>query len=155
MKILKIVLISFVLWIYPSAGENNGGCYAEVDNIDFGNYNPFEPVIKRTYTTLQVICNTQNRVAFTIRLIGGNSNNPGRRFLFSPSTEGKLYYNLFYRGCIWGDGTQNTCVISGITRSKRNLFSNKSFTIVGIIPPMQNVPVANDYQDHLTVIVEY
>ncbi|WP_297455541.1 spore coat protein U domain-containing protein [Persephonella sp.] len=159
MRIIRIILISFLVLMESFAKghhhNNNGSCYAQINDIPFGVYNPFDRVVKRTYTTLRVVCNSKNNIVFTVKVLGGNSNNPAKRFLYSASTGGKLYYNLFYRNCILGDGTQNTCVISGMTRCRKKHFTERSFCIVGVIPPMQNVPVADDYQDHLTVIIEY
>ena len=159
MKIVRIILISLLILIESFAKEHNlnnsVSCYAQIEDISFGVYNPFDRLVKRTYATLRVVCNSKNNISFTVKVLGGNSSNPAKRYLYSASTGGKLYYNLFYRNCILGDGTQNTCVISGMTRCGRKHFSERRFCIVGVIPPMQNVPAADDYQDHLTVIIEY
>ncbi|SNZ07932.1 Spore Coat Protein U domain-containing protein [Persephonella hydrogeniphila] len=157
MKHLKsiVLLITFALYSISFA-QMSGSCSADMENIYFGNYNPFEPVVKRAYGTLRLSCSSSSaNIFFSVKVIGGNSPDPAKRYLYSPSTDSKLYYNLYYKNCVLGDGTNGTCVISGRIGKKHGMCRNSNYFIVAIIPPMQNVSAASDYQDHLTVIIEY
>ncbi|WP_457625650.1 spore coat protein U domain-containing protein [Persephonella sp.] len=152
---ITVSLITALFLYAVSFAHMSGNCTADMEDLYFGNYNPFEPAVKRTYGILRVSCSSSGNVFFSVKVIGGNSSDPERRYLYSPSTGSKLYYNLYYRGCILGDGTGGSCVISGRVKKMHGSHGESRYSIVGVIPPMQNVSAANDYQDTLTVIIEY
>ncbi len=158
MWIYTMVVILFINLSFAQVKKHHSysvSCTAEMEDIYFGNYNPFETTVKRSFGYLKVRCSGNGTAYFSVKIIGGNSKNPSRRYLLSPSTRGKLFYNLYYHSCIWGSGGDGTCSINSSITVDTTGFSEKVFTITGVIPPMQNVSAANDYQDILTVIIEY
>ncbi len=164
MRMIKILVILLVC-IIPSLGHPHkyyhdcGICYVQIDDIDFGEYNPIDNHIVRSEALLRIRCSVPRTctIYYTVKLIGGNSNNGFTRYMFSPSTKNKIYYYLVAdHKCRWGDGTNGTCSIYGSVTGRCSGDEKEIIHVItGIIPPMQNVPVANDYQDHLTVIIEY
>ncbi len=155
-----IIFLSFILIPYVVYGKNHehhsNQCSVHVKSLNFGTYNPLEMVVKRVPLQVNVRCFSDKPFSFVIKLIGGNSSNPMERYLYSPSKNGRLYYNLYYNSCIWGDGSNNTCIISGTVNSyHHHRLTELYFTIIGVIPPGQDVPAADDYYDNLQVIIEY
>ncbi|WP_456384177.1 spore coat protein U domain-containing protein [Persephonella sp.] len=153
-----LIGITFMLFLvvdfsYGHPRSLDGSCTAEVEDLNFGSYNPFETEIKRIPFGIVVRCDEHTR--FTIKIIGGNSSNPVKRYLYSPSKDSKLYYNIYYNNCPVGDGTGGSCVINGMTTRSHHGLRAVTFTLLGVIPPHQNVPAAYDYQDTLEVIIEY
>jgi len=158
MNNIKLILVGIIVLINSVLAGSHPNCSVDIDDITFGVYDPFEKHIKRTYTTLTVRCSHgihKSGASFTISIVGGNSNNPLRRYMYSPSKNDRLYYNLYHRNCVLGDGTGGTCKINVTISPKKNSYSEVQYIITGVIPPMQNVSAAHDYQDSLTVIVEY
>ncbi|WP_293446142.1 spore coat protein U domain-containing protein [Persephonella sp.] len=155
---IKSTVIGLLIIVNTVVAGNHPNCSVDIEDIIFGTYDPFDKHIKRTYTTLTVRCSHgmhKSGASFSISVVGGNSSNPQTRYLYSPSKNEKLYYNLYYRNCVLGDGTGGTCKINVNIPPKKNCYSEVQYIIVGVIPPMQNVSAAHDYQDNLTVIIEY
>ncbi|WP_457621081.1 spore coat protein U domain-containing protein [Persephonella sp.] len=158
--ILAVLATVLYLYIDISLADTNCGhstCSAEIEDLYFGNYDPFELSVKRVPVLLTVTCSGHKPISYTIKLVGGNSGSPKDRYLFSPSTEDKLYYNIYIDGgCVFGDGTGDSCVISGTAQLKHHAgIQEVKYTVVGVIPPLQNVSAANDYRDTLIIQIEY
>ncbi|WP_457642937.1 spore coat protein U domain-containing protein [Persephonella sp.] len=135
--------------------HSTGSCTLEIEDLVFGSYNPFDLSVKRNFSYLKVKCSGTGSVSFIIKFIGGNSSNYTNRYLFSPSTNGKLKYNIYYNNCPVGDGTNGTCTIAGTVNIDSSGISEKVFSLTGVMPPHQNVPAANDYYDIIQVFLEY
>lgn len=164
MKTVKILLVLMICFItsygHPHRHNHNcGTCYVQIDDLNFGEYNPFDNTVVRSETLLRVKCNFLRacNIYYSVKLVGGNSNNGFTRYMYSPSTKNKIYYYLVVnRQCRWGDGTNGTCSIYGSVSGTCMGDSKEAIHVItGVIPPMQNVSAASDYQDRLTVIIEY
>jgi len=159
--IMLVLLFCFILSYGHQHGHHNncGTCYAQIDNLNFGEYNPLSNNVVRSESLLRVKCNFLHActIYYTVKLVGGNSNDSFTRYMLSPSTGNKIYYYLVAdHQCRWGDGTKGTCLIYGSLRGNSMGDSKEAIHVItGVIPPMQNVSAAHDYQDSLTVIVEY
>ncbi|WP_041530859.1 MULTISPECIES: spore coat protein U domain-containing protein [Persephonella] len=156
-----VITVLFIIFSFNiSFAVVKGGhstCTADIEDLPFGNYDPFEVSVKRVPALLTVRCSGHRPVTYTVKLLGGNSPDPTKRYLYSPSTDEKLYYNIFINGgCVFGDGTGGTCVISGTVQPKHHGgVQEVKHTVIGVIPPMQNVKAANDYRDALIIQIEY
>ena len=120
-------------------------CSVTVGNIAFGNYDVFNRVDTATTGTVKVKCAAS--ASFTISLSAGTGTFAAR-VLTSGSY--KLDYNLFTTSqdlTIWGDGTSGTATVSASG-------TGASYTVYGLIPALQNVPVGS-YSDTITVTVTY
>ncbi|WP_456401951.1 spore coat protein U domain-containing protein [Persephonella sp.] len=159
-KITTLLFCWLILFgnVYAKIGGHHHGsssCYIEVDDLNFGEYNPFDINPKTVPANLKITCRAHHSVNFSIKLIGGNSSDPNKRYLFSTSTGDKLYYNLYIDNCVFGDGLGSTCVISGRLRSHHSAPVERIYTILGVIFPMQNVKAGGDYRDTLIIQLEY
>ena len=68
-------------------------------------------------------------------------------------------YNLYTTNAysvVWGDGTGSSATVSGSMRLKNtNPSQSNTHTVYGQVPGLQDVAVASNYQDNVTVTVTY
>lgn len=152
-----LLLVLFDISYAVVKGHHSSTCTADIEDISFGSYDPFDISVKRVPAVLTVRCSGKHPVSYAVKLLGGNSSDPTKRYLYSPSKNAKIYYNLYVNGsCIFGDGTGGTCVISGTVQPKHHGgISEETHTVIGVIPPRQNVPAGSDYSDTLIIQVDY
>ncbi len=113
--------------------------------------------------TLTVTCSYDStdtgviNVTYTISLAAGSSNSFVQRQMKSGANA--FGYNLYTTNAysvVWGDGTGSTATISGTARLNNGHPSQtNTHTVYGRIPGLQDVAVASDYQDNVTVTVTY
>ncbi|MBK3332082.1 fimbrial major subunit CsuA/B family protein [Persephonella atlantica] len=161
-KVIVFLIAIFLNTAFGNPNKHHHGsnveCILEIEDLNFGDYYPLEDSHLRTEALMKVKCSSAHGGAITykIKLLGGNSPNPKRRFMYSAKTGAKIYYNIFTpHSCVWGDGSNGTCTIDDVIVIQ-NTSNEKAYLIRGILYGGQkDVHVADDYQDTLTVIIEY
>ncbi|WP_457619332.1 spore coat protein U domain-containing protein [Lutibacter sp.] len=155
--IVGFFLITFGVSLATISGHHKSLCSVHFDEFPLGEYDPIVGFKDYVPAVLTVRCSGHKPLNFTIKLLGGNSNSQKFRYMYSPSTKGKLYYNIYINnGCIFGDGTEGTCVLQGTYQPKHHGGVQEiRFTLIGKILPNQDVPVADDYSDTLIFEIDY
>jgi len=145
------MLLSSVIVSYAGVALGQD-CKFTVSPLNFGTYSTFSGAPLEATGKINVTCSTG--LPFTVKLDRGET--PGRSFnpreMGAAGRKNSLKFNLYRdsaRQEIWGDGTGNTFVVTGIGTGRP-----VSLTIYGRLPARQNVP-ANRYFDEINVIVEY
>lgn len=122
----------------------------------FGNYDPFEVSVKRVPALLTVRCSGHRPVTYTVKLLGGNSPDPTKRYLYSPSTDENYITTYLLTGmCLRRRYRRNMRNIRTVQPKHHGGVQEVKHTVIGVIPPMQNVKAANDYRDALIIQIEY
>ena len=135
------------------AGTAQGqDCSVSAVPVQFGQYIALDPSPVDAVGSIKVACTAGE--AFTVRLDSGESSagNFHPRKLRSTATGHVLNYNLYRdsaRTEVWGDGTGNTFVQSGVGTGGEIVL-----TAYGRLPGGQNVG-AGFYRDSITVTVEW
>lgn len=143
-------------------------CSVSVDNLNFGNYQPFSNSDLETTTNIYLSCvrnrNNENDNLknpnrpknfannwITISLSTGSSGTYTNRTL--QNTGYNLYYNLYTsnrRNRIWGNGSSNT-----VTITKRVKTNHQTIVkIYGQIPHTQSIP-PGIYSDNIFAEISY
>jgi spore coat protein U-like protein len=127
-------------------------CNVTVSPLNFGNYNTFSSAPLDATGKVNVNCDTG--LPFTVILDKGGTSGSDfhQRKLGTAGRRDGLRFNLYRdsaRQEIWGDGTGNTFVVTGIGTGETN-----TFTVYGRMPAGQNVP-GELYSDRINVIVEW
>ncbi len=122
-------------------------CTITLVDVAFGDYDVF--ATKATKSTGKVKVKCTSGADYTIALSAGFGTITSRVM-----TDGsyQLDYNLFtdsQHTTIWGDGTSGSVTVSGTGTG-----SNTAYTVYGLVPAAQNVPVGS-YSDTITVTVTY
>ncbi len=138
-------------------------CTVSAPGLAFGSYDVFASGVTNGNGTLTVTCSYDStdtgviNVTYTISLAAGSSNSFVQRQMKSGANA--FGYNLYTTNAysvVWGDGTGSTATISGTARLNNGHPSQtNTHTVYGRIPGLQDVAVASDYQDNVTVTVTY
>ena len=138
-------------------------CTVSTPGLAFGSYDVFASGVTNGNGTLTVTCSYDStdtgviNVTYTISLAAGSSNSFVQRQMKSGANA--FGYNLYTTNAysvVWGDGTGSTATISGTARLNNGHPSQtNTHTVYGRIPGLQDVAVASDYQDNVTVTVTY
>jgi len=137
-------------------------CSVATPGLAFGSYDVYAAGVTNGNATLTVKCDLNPPpgsadVNYTISLATGNSNSFVQRQMKSGANA--FGYNLYTTNAysvVWGDGTGSTTTVSGSMRLKNtNPSQSNTHTVYGQIPALQDVAVASDYQDNVTVTVTY
>jgi spore coat protein U-like protein len=141
-----LLLLLFATSVYAQE------CRAVTSEINFGDYDVLLKAPRDATGKVTVVCD--GAFPFTVKLDKGlnsrGSFNP--RVMRAPAAAESLNYNLYTdstRQNIWGDGTGNTFVNTGIADRVQN-----HITVYGRIPGGQKVP-AGVYTDRINVTVEW
>ncbi|HKI98178.1 MAG TPA: spore coat U domain-containing protein [bacterium] len=147
MKSIKVAIVTlFVVWAAPVWAQ--GTCSVSASGLQFGSSGGGPQETIDTTGTVTVVCSAGTPYQV---LLGAGSYADGafqRRRLRGTSGNYYLAYNVYIdsaRNIVWGDGTNNTAVLSGMGSG-----APTSFQVFGRIPPGQNVP-AGVYQDLLAI----
>ena len=138
-------------------------CTMSTPGIAFGGYDVYTAGVTNGNGTLTLRCsldageNGSTSVSYKISLSTGSSNSFVQRRMMSGSNA--LGYNLYTANTysvVWGDGTGTTATLSGsLTLDNTNPSRSANKTVYGQIPALQDVAVASDYKDNVTVTVTY
>ncbi len=138
-------------------------CTVSTPGVAFGSYDVYAAGVTNGNGTLTVTCSYDAsdtgviNVAYTISLAAGSSNTFVQRQMKSGANA--FGYNLYTSNTysvVWGDGTGSTATISGTMRLNNGHPSQvNTHTAYGQVPALQDVAVANDYRDNVTVTVTY
>lgn len=104
-------LVSLILFIHSSIGSAGNCRFQTVNNLVFGNYNPFSKIDLRSNAQIVIVCDKGTSGVAT--LSSGQSGSFSKRFL--KGSQDKLSYNVYTNyglTTIWGDGTAGTGIIS-------------------------------------------
>lgn len=147
MSVRYACLILGVCLALPPRVHAATSCTVTVVDIAFADYDVFTKTATKTTGKVKVKCTLG--VNYTISLSAGEGTFSSRTLL---SGSNALSYNLYTTSqhlSIWGDGTSGTVTQSGIGSGTAT-----AFTVYGMIPALQNVPVGS-YADTVTVTVTY
>ena len=137
-------------------------CSVSTPGLNFGSYDVFAAGVTNGNATLTVTCDLNPPpgnadISYTISLSTGSSNSFVQRQMKSgANTFGYNLYTTNAYSVVWGDGTGSTAAVSGTMRLKNtNPSQTNTHTVYGRIPALQDVAVASNYQDNVTVTVTY
>lgn len=145
MNNIKIIL-GLLLSVFIGSAAHAAVCSLNAIGINFGAYDVFSTTPLDSTGTIDVSCDV--RAAFTIELSTGLGTYAVRKMAYGSH---RLNYNLYRNAAmtrILGDGTGNT-VFWSVNNAR-----NRSFTVYGRIPPLQNV-YAGTYTDNVTVTLTF
>ncbi|HUH93751.1 MAG TPA: spore coat U domain-containing protein [Casimicrobiaceae bacterium] len=136
-------------------------CSVSTPGVAFGTYDVFAASPTSSTGSIKVTCTLGAelfvRVNYTVSLATGSSNTFVQRTMKSGANA--LGYNLYTSNAystVWGDGTGSTNTLGGsMTLSIFNTSDSVTMTVYGRVPALQDVAVANNYQDNVTVTVTY
>lgn len=127
-------------------------CSIQAGDLNFGTYDQNAPGAHTANTTVDVTCTPGTN--YKIGLSAGNSGNIAARTMSSATVADVLPYGLFRDAGLtqnWGNDIAGGSDI--VARSATpGIFSH---TVYGAIPANQFVMEANDYQDNITVTIDF
>jgi spore coat protein U-like protein len=152
------------LWLCLTATSSsaNPSCTVSTPGLAFGSYDVLAAGVTNGSGTLSVKCDLNPppgnaNINYTISLSTGSSNSFVQRQMKSGANT--FNYNLYTTNAysvVWGDGSGTTNTISGSMRlTNPNPSQTNTHTVYGQIPALQDVAVASDYKDNVTVTVTY
>lgn len=153
---------ALALWFAVAATDALAAtCSASTVGVAFGGYDVFNATPATSTGSVKVTCTLGAevfvRVNYTISLATGSSNSFVQRTMKSGANA--LGYNLYTSNAystVWGDGSGSTAMVAGsITIWIFNPSGSTTTTVYGRVPALQDVAVANNYQDNVTVTVTY
>jgi len=157
--------VALSLCLATTSASAAPSCTVSTPGLAFGGYDVFAAGVTNGSGTLSVKCNLNPPpgnadVNYTISLATGSSNSFVQRKMKSVANAANTFgYNLYTTNAyavVWGDGTGSTATISGSMGLKNsNPSQTNVHTVYGQIPALQDVAVANDYKDDVTVTVTY
>jgi spore coat protein U-like protein len=159
------VAAAVTLWLCLTATNAvaTPSCSVSTPGLSFGSYDVYAAGATNGNATLRVTCDINPppknaTVNYTISMSTGSSNSFVQRQMKSgANTFGYNLYTTNAYSIVWGDSTGSTQTISGTMQlsDKNNPSQSNTHTVYGRIPALQDVAVASDYQDNVTVTVTY
>lgn len=126
-------------------------CMVNAVTMNFGSYDPHNPVATLTTGTISFHC--LSSVPVKIKLLNGNGGGPrGTHLNFRNSA---LQFELFLdpaRTTLWGDGLNGTAYYSGQAPQAN---TTTTVPVFGEIPSGQPLLPAGAYNDMLTIEIDY
>jgi len=137
-------------------------CSVSTPGLNFGSYDVYTVGATNSSGTLTVTCDLNPPpgnadISYTISLSTGSSNSFVQRQMKSgANTFGYNLYTTNAYSVVWGDGTGSTVTVAGSMRlTTPNPSKTNTHTVHGQVPALQDVAVASDYRDNVTVTVTY
>ena len=137
-------------------------CNVSTPGLSFGSYDVYAAGVTNGNATLTIHCDLNPPpgsadINYTISLATGSSNSFVQRQMKSgANTFGYNLYTTNAYSVVWGDGTGSSATVSGSMRLKNtNPSQSNTHTVYGQVPALQDVAVASNYQDNVTVTVTY
>lgn len=137
-------------------------CSAATTSVAFGAYSVFTATNDDSTGTVVVTCTKTGSdpsgtitVNYEIELGPGGSGNVTQRTM--QSGVNTLNYNLYTnnaRSQLWGNGVDAPSVSNSFSLSNATPSRNRSHTVYGRIPPLQDAAVGN-YLDNVLVTIQY
>ena len=136
-------------------------CGAATTSVAFASYNVFSASNVDSTGTVVVTCSkvagdpNSVTVNYEVELGTGSSGNVTQRTM--QSGVNTLNYNLYTntaRSQLWGNGVNANSVSASFNLSNATPSRNRSHTVYGRIPPLQDAAVGN-YNDNVLVTVQY
>jgi spore coat protein U-like protein len=136
-------------------------CSAATTSVAFGAYNVFTATNDDSTGTIVVTCSktagdpSSVSVSYELELGTGSSGNVTQRTMQSGLDT--LNYNLYRnnaRSQLWGNGVDAPSVTGSFSLTNGTPSRNRSHTVYGRIPPLQDATVGN-YTDNVLVTVQY
>jgi len=160
--LLRVLPAALPLSLVVFAGHAAAAtCSASTVGAAFGSYDVFAGTASTTTGSVKVSCSLGAElfvtINYTISLSAGSSNSFAQRTMKSGANT--LGYNLYTSNAystVWGDGSGSTSTVSGnMTVWFFVPNASTTTTVYGRVPASQDVAVANNYQDNVTVTVTY
>lgn len=158
----RVAGLTLALGLTPTCALATTTCTVSTPGLAFGSYNVFAAGATKVNATLSIKCTLTTppnsvTVNYTISLSTGSSNSFVQRQMTSGANT--LGYNLYTSNAysvVWGDGTGTTKTVAGsMSLTSGNPTHTNTNTVYGQIPALQDVAVANNYSDNVTVTVTY
>ena len=158
------VKVAVTLWLCLTATNAiaTASCSVSTPGLNFGPYDVYAAGVTSSSGTLTVTCDLNPPpgnadINYTISLSTGSSNSFVQRQMKSgANTFGYNLYTTNAYSIVWGDGTGSTVTVAGSMRlTSPNPTKTNTHTVYGRIPALQDVAVASDYRDNVTVTVTY
>jgi spore coat protein U-like protein len=154
--------VALCLSLATTSAVATPSCSVSSPGLVFGSYDVYAAGATNGNGTLSVTCDlnpppVNATVNYTISLSAGSSNSFVQRQMQSgANTFGYNLYRTNAYSVVWGDGTGSTGTVSGSMRLRNsNPSQTNTHTVYGRIPALQDVAVATDYRDNVTVTVTY
>jgi len=156
--------VAVTLWLCLTATNAvaTPSCAVSTPGLNFGPYDVFDAGATNGNATLTISCDLNPPpgnadVNYTISLSTGSSNSFVQRQMKSgANTFGYNLYTTNAYSVVWGDGAGSTVTVAGSMRlTTPNPSKTNTHSVYGRIPALQDVAVASDYQDNVTVTVTY
>jgi spore coat protein U-like protein len=160
-RVLRMVIAAFGAVALDAAAVT---CTISTPGLAFGSYDVFAAGATNGNATLSITCSldpsdqgAQKLVPYVVSLSTGSSGSFVQRTMKSGSNA--LAYNIYTSNAysvVWGDGTGSTGTQSGshVLNSGHPTLTG-TFTGYGRIPALQDVAVASNYADNVTVTVSW
>ena len=151
------------LWLcLTTSAVATPSCNVSTPGLSFGSYDVFATGVTNGNATLTISCDLNPPpgnadINYTISLSTGSGNSFVQRQMKSgANTFGYNLYTTNAYSVVWGDGTGSSATVTGSMRlTTPSPSQTKIHTVYGRIPALQDVAVASDYGDNVTVTVTY
>jgi spore coat protein U-like protein len=156
--------VGLSLWLSIAAANSIAAtCTVTTPGLAFGNYDVFAAGATNGTGTLSIKCSkvagdpNNVNISYTISLATGSSGSYVQRQMKSgTNTLGYNLYTTTTHSVVWGNGTGSTSTVAGSMRlTNASPSITNTHTVFGQIPPLQDVAVASNYLDNITVTVTY
>jgi len=154
--------VTLCLCLATTSAVATPSCSVSTPGLNFGSYDVYAAGVTNSSGTLTVTCDLNPPpgnadINYTISLSTGSSNSFVQRQMKSgANTFGYNLYTTNAYSIVWGDGTGSTVTVAGSMRlTSPNPTKTNTHTVYGRIPALQDVAVASDYRDNVTVTVTY
>lgn len=144
-RLLLEIMAAATVAAMSSTPAHAASCFISPESVNFGVYDPFDPVPLDGVGNIAVSCDAPT--AFTIALGPGSGSYDQRLMQGGQAT---MSYNIYTdpaRLFVWGDDSGSGSTLSDVTTSGH-------YPVYGRIPPHQNLPAAT-YSDTIVVTVTY
>jgi len=158
----RALLVAGVVAALAATDAAAVSCSASTTSVAFAAYNVFSASNTDSTGTVVVTCTKTGSdpsgtitVNYEIELGTGSSGNVTQRTMQSGANT--LNYNLYTntaRSQLWGNGVNAPSVSNSFSLSNATPSRNRSHTVFGRIPPLQDAAVGN-YLDNVQVTIQY
>jgi spore coat protein U-like protein len=154
--------VTLCLCLATTSAVATPSCGVSTPGLNFGPYDVFDASATSGNATLTITCDLNPPpgnadISYTISLSTGSSNSFVQREMKSgANTFGYNLYTTNAYSVVWGDGAGSTATVAGSMRlTTPNPSKTNTHTVYGRVPALQDVAVASDYRDNVTVTVTY
>lgn len=135
-------------------------CSAVASPVNFPYYVAINSSDTTTISSIQVTCSTTllgQTITYSVGFDGGNSGNLSERYMQSPTSDDKAYYNIYKDSSytqILGNGENSTFAISNSYTFQTNLDQADQYNIYAVMPASQEIKPGN-YSDSINLSIVF